>query len=513
MKKVLIFLFIAFISFPVFSQSLNIADDELIIFMKEGYTQNQLDSLLDNLEMEVIEGPTPNLGAMLIRYIEPPVIAAGGNPLGPITGGKEIAKNNPNVDGSGFNYGIASTNNHLQQHLSMIEDNCYDILDYGNPNGGNEVVTAIFDTGISWHATTQAAPYFDPTDMGYNAIRPNAIPRDRNGHGTHMASIIMNNLDNDNSAIQLKAYQTHRRNGKGELFDVIKALDYAITDGIDIINMSFVYFASSSHRNEHKVPLNIALDRTSALSDILIVAAAGNEDVNNDTGSNLIGESSYPSSLNFPKIISVASSSCQLEKSIFTSYGQTTVDVFAPGEDIWGKNHQWQDIQQSGSSQATAFVTKLATFLASHQETFDPLAIKCAILNSTTLMQQNSQGLTLTDGYINAYGALRYLLKNGNNCQGNYYEEVTEPTEIALSQSVKYLSERDMPSFEINSTSEAKALVSITNINGQVLVNDEIQLEKGINYYQKNFPKTGGLGLYLFTVQTKNGRIITKFIR
>lgn len=509
MKKVLVFIIALFFVLPVFSQS-QIADNELILFMDPGATQSDLYDLLDSLEMEVVGGPTPNLGALLVRFPKDFVIPTGGNPLGPITGKKKKAVDNSDTEGAGFNFILG--NNLLPPPTST--EICSNILDPATqPNGGNSILTAIFDSGISRFARTQATDYFDPTDLGYNALTTGRRPIDTNGHGTHIASILMNNLENANGAIQLKAYKTHGRNGQGSLFDIIKALDYAVTDGVDIINMSFVYITKKEHATEIKVPFKVALERAFALSEMLIIAAAGNEGENNDFIIDPYDFSAFPASYDNPNIISVASSSCHLEKSYFSNYGINTVDVFAPGENISGLDHQWQPISMDGSSQATAFVTQLATYLGTHQASFDWEATKCAILNSTIPI--NTQpAYTLTNGYINSVAALDFLDTYTGDCSNNatYWEE-EETEEIIYQKSVTYLSDRNVPTFEITMEKEEKAVMSIVNINGQILVNEQVQLTKGQNIYTPDFPRTGTIGLYLLMIQTKDGPQTLKFIK
>lgn len=507
MKKFLFFILTSFFVLPVFSQS-SIPNDELILFMTPGYTETDLNDLMDELEMEVVEGPTANLDALLVKFIERPVIPAGGNPIGPITGGKQTASTKSKVVGVGFNYFVlnAPTNHNSTGDCSA------DILDSATQlNGGNSILTGIFDTGISDRARTQAVSYFDPANMGYNFINDIPHPRDRNGHGSHIASIIMSNLENENSAIQLKAYKTHNSNGTGNLFDVIKALDMAITDEVDIINMSFVYMEEKNHGTERKNPFKIAMHRAFDLSEMLIVAAAGNENLDNDFVNQLSGISAFPASFNNDNIISVASSNCALDKSSFSNFGVSSVDVFAPGENILGVNQYWNPITISGTSQATAFVTKLATYLGSHQQTFNWKTVKCAILNSTDPM--NTTGYTLTEGLINSAAALDFLVNNPNNCDDATYHEKIENKEILSQPSLTFLTNNDIPTFEIVMEKEESATVSIVNINGQILVNEPVQLAKGRNIYTSDFPKTGSIGLYFIMIQTKDGKQTLKFIK
>ena len=79
--------------------------------------------------------------------------------------------------------------------------------------------------------------------------------------------------------------------------------------------------------------------------------------------------------------------------------------------------------------------------------------------------------------------------------------------------SVNFLSNSAIPTFEINWKAEENALISIANMNGQLLVTEEVQLTKGQNIYTQDFPSTGGVGLYFLLIQTESGQQTLKFIK
>ena len=205
MKTCYVFLFAFLCSLSIFSQTPSLySNNELILFMSPDSDSDDLALLLLNLDMHLIEGPTPNLNAYLLGLNQNPPVS---NPFGPITGKKLTANSNSKVTGVGFNYLLearAFTNS------GSITDHCHEILDpITQPNGGNDIVAAIFDTGISGEIRNNNSEYFDLMNVGYNALEPNFPPVDDNNHGTHISSIMMNNLENANGAVQFKAYKTH----------------------------------------------------------------------------------------------------------------------------------------------------------------------------------------------------------------------------------------------------------------------------------------------------------------
>ena len=105
-----------------------------------------------------------------------------------------------------------------------------------------------------------------------------------------------------------------------DLADIVSAIDYAVSQGARVINMSFG--ASFPYQ-----VLTEAIQRA-AQQGVLLVAAAGN------SGSIL---PSYPAA--YPGVVSVAASNAAGQKTWWSNYGGT-VDFTAPGENVatttWG---------------------------------------------------------------------------------------------------------------------------------------------------------------------------------
>lgn len=113
-------------------------------------------------------------------------------------------------------------------------------------------------------------------------------------------------------------------NGSGTMADVIAGTDYFYElkkrgNNIRVVNASLgmpIFLAAWYS----------AIERLASV-DILFVAAAGNEDTNNDT------TPSYPADYDLPNIISVGATGPTLESASYSNYGQS-VDLAAPGGDM-----------------------------------------------------------------------------------------------------------------------------------------------------------------------------------
>ena len=149
--------------------------------------------------------------------------------------------------------------------------------------------------------------------------------------------------------------------------------------------------------------LKDAIDRAGA-ANILFVAAAGNDGLNNDATLR------YPSGYTSENIIAVASIVKDGSISSFSNYGATTVDLGAPGSAIAstipvsskGKISSGY-ATYSGTSMATPHVSGAVALYVSSNPGATVSQIKNAILSST-LATPSLTGKTLTGGRLNVAG-------------------------------------------------------------------------------------------------------------
>ncbi|MCX6800036.1 MAG: S8 family peptidase, partial [Candidatus Falkowbacteria bacterium] len=118
--------------------------------------------------------------------------------------------------------------------------------------------------------------------------------------------------------------------GEGRTDKVIEAINYAIKNGADIINLSFVGFNDSKN-------LELTIKRAYD-AGIIIVAAAGNEQ-NQGDGYFLDKTPMYPVCNDGPNgenwVLGVVATDALDEKASFSSYGFKCTDIAAPGVSIF----------------------------------------------------------------------------------------------------------------------------------------------------------------------------------
>lgn len=176
----------------------------------------------------------------------------------------------------------------------------------------------------------------------------------------------------------------------------IQAMDYAIAAGANIINAS--YGGPQFSMAERDAAMRLAG------LDILLVAAAGNYDVNND----LIPD--YPSSLDLANVIAVAASDEADRLTDWTHFGQTSVDLGAPGRSLvtLSGSSPGSLASVSGTSFSAPLVAGTAALLFSAKGGASASDMKGAILASVDPLLDTRARL-VTDGRLNVDAALRQV--------------------------------------------------------------------------------------------------------
>ncbi|MGB9604195.1 MAG: S8 family serine peptidase, partial [Limisphaerales bacterium] len=136
-------------------------------------------------------------------------------------------------------------------------------------------------------------------------------------------------------------------------------------------------------------------------NNILVVASAGNESVNNDS------IPTYPANYNLQNIISVAAFNRYNQLADFSNYGQNSVHIAAPGESIFscwnGSDYDYKTA--NGTSMAAPYVTGVAALVASVFPDINVRQLRSQILQSAVQSPAFS-GKLLTGGRIDASRAL-----------------------------------------------------------------------------------------------------------
>jgi len=188
-------------------------------------------------------------------------------------------------------------------------------------------------------------------------------------------------------------YYSDANPGAVNLANTVKAINYAVDHGANIIN----YSGGGPEFSEEEY---LAIKRAEARG-VLFVAAAGNEHQDTDKVENYY----YPSAYRLSNIISVAATDPSNRLLSSSNWGKKKVDVAAPGESIFSTLPGGRYGSMTGTSQATAFVSGLAALLLSKNPNLKPEELKTLIMGSVDRIP-GLQDKIATGGRINAYAAL-----------------------------------------------------------------------------------------------------------
>ncbi len=290
--------------------------------------------------------------------------------------------------------------------------------------GSGNVIVAVFDSGVDYlHPDLVANMWVNRGEIagngrdddgngyvddvnGYDFASLDADPMDFIGHGTHVTGTVGARGDNSvgtvgvNWNVSLMAVKIGSDFGGPNASAAIEGLNYAVRMGAAVSNHSY------------------GVPRTRAMEDAIIaarasghivVAAAGNSAVNNDLSP------AYPASFPQDNIIAVAASDQNDNLAGFSNFGLTSVDIAAPGVNIWstaprngslifGPNYAFS----SGTSMASPMVAGAVALLRSVAPTSNYRSIIDAIYQGADARPSLS-GRVATGARLNVANALQQL--------------------------------------------------------------------------------------------------------
>lgn len=216
------------------------------------------------------------------------------------------------------------------------------------------VLVAVIDSGVDTDHDLLKDRLVE-SDVNMSGSGESGSAEDDYGHGTHVAGIIANlTLEN----VKIKPYKVLNSEGKCSLSTIATAVDMAVLDGADIINISI------SGKIESPT-LTASVDNAVA-NDVNVVVAAGNSKLNLSKN--------YVSPACIESAITVSATDANDKLASFSNYNGT-IDIAAPGVDIESSYLNNTYIQLSGTSMAAPQVAAGLAILQS--VSLDVTAAEC----------------------------------------------------------------------------------------------------------------------------------------
>jgi hypothetical protein len=281
--------------------------------------------------------------------------------------------------------------------------------------GNQNTVIGVIDTGVDYthpdlvgniwtNPGETAADGIDNDNNGYiDDVRGwdfaynDNDPMDVDGHGTHVSGTIAAKGNSSVGVIgvawkaQIMPLKFLDDSGSGSISNAILALNYATAKGVKLTNNSW-------SGGPYSQALYDAI-KTAEGKGALFIAAAGNSSQNTDI------RPTYPASYNLPNIISVASTTHNDELSSFSNYGRTTVDLGAPGSEIYSTTPGGNYDTYSGTSMASPHVTGAAALVWSQNPSWTAQQVKSRLLETTDPLAA-LRLKTVSKGRLNIHKAL-----------------------------------------------------------------------------------------------------------
>jgi thermitase len=340
--------------------------------------------------------------------------AGGGSSGGGISGGTSGGGSSPNSDPE-FPVSFPSSTGpdvEYSKQWGMADIGVLDAWKNTSTKGSPDMIVAVIDTGVDYtHDELAENIWRNPGESG-NGRENNGIDDDGNGfvddvvgwdfaandnrpyditsgfmgnpgHGTHCAGNVAAKSDNGKGIIgvapnvKIMALRFISEKGSGTTEAAVLSIKYAVDNGAKVLSNSWGSEGDDGDGQVLKEAIQYAMDK-----GVLFVAAAGNGHqgvgYNNDTDP----RPAYPASYDHDNIISVAAIDKNNRLGSFSNWGAKTVDIAAPGVDVYSSIPKNKYMSMPGTSMACPHVAGAAALYWSHNPQATWMEVKNALLNS-----------------------------------------------------------------------------------------------------------------------------------
>lgn len=312
--------------------------------------------------------------------------------------------------------------------------------------GSRDVIIAIIDAGVDTdHPDIIGNMWFNRGEKALNGIDDdgNGYVDDLNGwdfldevsdphpkftngytfsganHGTVVAGVAASVTNNGIGLAgvcwncKIMALRALDANGEGDTAHIARAIDYAVANGADIINMSFVGGLTDA-------ALSDAVGRAYD-AGVILVAAVGNDADSGFIAGDLDFRPLYPVCFDGQenRILGVGSVNADNTKSSFSNYGLDCIDINTPGNGIAGPQlydpRLGEDFENKyrGGWQGTSVATPIASGIAGLMKSANPALSNSQVISIIRETADNIDGVNgfyggqLGAGLLNAAAALK----------------------------------------------------------------------------------------------------------
>ncbi len=304
---------------------------------------------------------------------------------------------------------------------------------WGDSTGSHDVVVAVIDSGIKInHPDLKDNLWINQAELngekgvdddqngfvddvhGYNFATKNPNPDDTRGHGTLVSGLIGAHANNnqgivgvswDVSLMALNMFPNLW--GDATLASAVSAIDYARENGAHIINASWGSVTENKEIEGSVKILFEAVERAEK-DNVLFIAAAGNSAFSNDL------KGMVPATLPNSNIVSVGATNKDGKLWAKSNYGEQSVHVLAPGEEVTSIGLSGGTNLNSGTSLSAPIISGIAALMLSLDQSLTPQQIKSILVESCN-PKDELKTLSQCGGTIDAKKALTRIKSSIEN--------------------------------------------------------------------------------------------------
>lgn len=293
--------------------------------------------------------------------------------------------------------------------------------------GSGEIVVGVIDTGCSIdHPDLVDNIFVNPYEIpgngldddnngfvddinGWDFVDDDANPNDLTGHGTHVSGIAgargNNGIGGSGVGWGIKILPL-------KVGDAGGLSSSAIAESLRYVSKMWnlgVKIVATNNSFGSSAPNDVARSEIQSHENlgIVFVAAAGNSGEDIDTP----GNSQFPAGFPESNVISVASSTQGDQLSSGTNFGVESVDIAAPGQEVYSTSNNDDYEFLTGTSMSSPVVAGAVALLASREPELSGTELKERILETATTIE-SMLGKTVTGGRLDLLAALDPELKD-----------------------------------------------------------------------------------------------------
>jgi subtilisin family serine protease len=294
--------------------------------------------------------------------------------------------------------------------------------------GSRQIIVSVIDTGVRYtHVDLKNQMWVNEDEIPGNGVDDDndgwvdnvygidsgsndGDPMDPMGHGTHCAGTIGAEANNGEPHVGVAwdvTLMACKIFGGGSLTSAaITAIEFSVENGATVANCSW----GGTGPNP---PLYDVI-AAGGEAGMMFSCASGNSSMDNDAIPD------WPSGFDLECVIAVAATDNQDLPATFTNYGKTTVDLAAPGVDIFSSVASADDAYDSmdGTSMSGPHVAGVIALMQGMQPSWSVLQIREKLLESVDVLP-SLQDLVATSGRVNAFKAVQGMGSGAGLPDGN----------------------------------------------------------------------------------------------